>query len=129
MAEPLALLYDIHGNLPALDAVLEDVRATGAERILLGGDYGLFGPWPAETVARLRELDGPTWIRGNVDRWTLEGVEDETAMEAVEVCRRELGEATVRELGSLPPARRARRRALLPRLAGVRPALVRTRAR
>ena len=37
---------------------------------LLGGDYALFGGWPAETVARLRELDAATWIRGNVDRWT-----------------------------------------------------------
>jgi diadenosine tetraphosphatase ApaH/serine/threonine PP2A family protein phosphatase len=102
VSEPLALLYDVHGNLPALDAVLEDVRATGARGVLLGGDYGLFGPWPAETVARLRELDGATWIRGNVDRWTLEGVDDEIAMEAVAACRSELGEATVRALGSLP---------------------------
>jgi diadenosine tetraphosphatase ApaH/serine/threonine PP2A family protein phosphatase len=102
VGEPLALLYDVHGNLPALDAVLGDVRATSARGVLLGGDYGLFGPWPAETVARLRELDGATWIRGNVDRWTLEGVDDEIAMGAVVACRGELGEATVRALGSLP---------------------------
>ena len=65
----LALLFDIHGNLPALEAVLDDARAAGAKRYLLGGDYAVFGGWPAETVARLRELPDATWIRGNVDRW------------------------------------------------------------
>ena len=65
----LAVLYDVHGNLPALDAVLEDARFHGAERFMLGGDYSLFGPWPGETVARLRELPA-AWIRGNGERWT-----------------------------------------------------------
>ena len=54
---PLALLYDVHGNLPALEAVLTDARRAGAPRFVLGGDYALFGPYPAETVAALRELD------------------------------------------------------------------------
>jgi predicted phosphodiesterase len=66
----LACLYDIHGNLPALDAVLADAEAQGASRYVLGGDYALFGGWPAETVARLRELENATWIRGNGERWT-----------------------------------------------------------
>ena len=65
----IAVLYDVHGNLRALDAVLADARAAGASRWVLGGDYALFGAWPAETVARLRELEPATWIRGNVDRW------------------------------------------------------------
>ena len=65
----IALLYDIHGNLPALEAVLEDAGAAGAERFVLGGDYALFGPWPRESVERLRELDAD-WIRGNGERWT-----------------------------------------------------------
>ena len=63
-----ALLYDVHGNLPALEAVLADARAAGADRWLLGGDYALFGGWPAETIARLHDLDAdrPThWIRGS----------------------------------------------------------------
>ena len=71
----LGVLYDIHGNLPALDAVLEETQLAGADRYLLGGDYALFGAWPAETVARLRELDA-TWIRGNVDRWVDDPGED-----------------------------------------------------
>ena len=47
-----ALLYDVHGNLPALEAVLADARAAGADRWLLGGDYALFGGWPEDCVER-----------------------------------------------------------------------------
>jgi predicted phosphodiesterase len=63
-----ALLYDIHGNLPALQAVLADAREAGAERFVLGGDYYVFGAHPAETFERLDRLDA-VWIRGNTDRW------------------------------------------------------------
>ena len=66
----IGLLYDIHGNLPALTAVLADATDQGADSYLLGGDYALFGGWPAETVVRLRELDAVAWIRGNGERWT-----------------------------------------------------------
>ena len=66
----LACLYDIHGNLPALEAVLADADARGATRYVLGGDYALFGGWPAETVERLRSLKNALWIRGNGERWT-----------------------------------------------------------
>jgi predicted phosphodiesterase len=49
----VALLYDIHGNLPALEAVLEDAEREGVDRYLLGGDYA-------------------SWIRGNGERWLRE---------------------------------------------------------
>ncbi len=101
----LALLYDVHGNLPALEAVLADARDAGAQRYLLGGDYALFGPWPAETVARLRALPDATWIRGNVDRWSADRDAtdlDDTGREAVDACRGALGEALAAELGALP---------------------------
>ena len=52
--------------------MLADASGAGAERFLLGGDYALFGPWPAETIDQLRSLRNATWIRGNVDRWTAE---------------------------------------------------------
>ena len=52
----LGLLYDVHGNLPALEAVLGDAREVGVGRWIVGGDVALFGAWPAETLARLREL-------------------------------------------------------------------------
>lgn len=91
------LLYDVHGNLPALEAVLADARAKGVERFILGGDYALFGAWPAETVARLRELEA-AWIRGNGERWTA-APEDapEPVQGAIARCRELMGEALVGE--------------------------------
>jgi predicted phosphodiesterase len=65
----LGVLYDIHGNLPALEAVLADADEAGVDRWLLGGDYGTPSPWPLETLARLKELEPATWIRGNGERW------------------------------------------------------------
>lgn len=64
----LAVLYDVHGNLPALEAVLADARAAGADRFVLGGDYCAEGPWPRETLERLQALPEASWIRGNTDR-------------------------------------------------------------
>jgi len=71
MTAPLALVYDVHANLPALEAVLADARAAGAQSFVLGGDYAAFGAWPLETVAALDALPAArtTWIRGNWDRW------------------------------------------------------------
>ena len=61
----VAALYDVHGNLPALDAVLAEVEA---DLIVVGGDF-VAGPWPAETLERLRGLGGDVrFIRGNADR-------------------------------------------------------------
>jgi diadenosine tetraphosphatase ApaH/serine/threonine PP2A family protein phosphatase len=68
----LALLYDIHGSLPALDAVLAHADGLGVDSYLLGGDYGAWGPHPVECVERLRSLPHATWIRGNGERWTRE---------------------------------------------------------
>ena len=94
----IACLYDVHGNLPALEAVLAD--AGDVDRYILGGDYALFGGWPGETVARLRELEPATWIRGNVDRWTADPPDE--LREPVEAVRAELGDALVAELAALP---------------------------
>jgi putative phosphoesterase len=97
----LACLYDVHGNLPALEAVLAD--AADVDEFVLGGDYALFGGWPAETVARLRELNGTAWVRGNCERWTAEpepGIEP--FMPAIDVCREALGDTVVAELAALP---------------------------
>ena len=67
----VAALYDIHGNLPALEAALKEVRAAGAERIIIGGDL-LPGPMPRECLDLLRTVELPTsFIRGNGDRETV----------------------------------------------------------
>jgi diadenosine tetraphosphatase ApaH/serine/threonine PP2A family protein phosphatase len=100
----LALLYDVHGNLPALEAVLGDARREGAAGFLLGGDYGLFGPWPLESVAALRGLPDATWIRGNVDRWTArpdQAPDDELLQSAIAACREALGAEVVESLAAL----------------------------
>ena len=64
------MLYDIHGSLPALEAVLADAKEAGADAYLLGGDYGAWGPHPLECLELLRALPQTTWIRGNGERWT-----------------------------------------------------------
>jgi predicted phosphodiesterase len=103
----LAILYDVHGNRPALEAVLRDARARGADRWLLGGDYSAFGAWPVECVELLRsELgDAATWIRGNWERWQVEpdAVPDgEVLQTAAAWVRGSLGTERVAELGALP---------------------------
>jgi predicted phosphodiesterase len=104
----MAIIYDVHGNVAALEAVLADARAAGAKRFLLGGDYALFGPFAAEALAVLGELDDALWIRGNVDRWTAYPdrlpESDELLPRAVADTREALGERVADELGELPEA-------------------------
>jgi predicted phosphodiesterase len=67
----LAALYDIHGNLPALEAVMAEVRAARADRVLVGGDV-LPGPMPRECLELLRSFKIPAdFIIGNGDRETV----------------------------------------------------------
>jgi putative phosphoesterase len=71
----VAALYDIHGNLPALEAVLDEVRRAEVEQIVVGGDV-LPGPMPRETLDHLLDLDMPVqFIRGNGDRVVLAQME------------------------------------------------------
>jgi len=70
----VAAIYDIHANLPALEAVLDDIRRAEVDQIVVGGDV-LPGPMPRETIARVRALalDVPVqFIQGNGDRETLD---------------------------------------------------------
>jgi predicted phosphodiesterase len=65
-----AVLSDIHGNLPALESVLAELRAEGIEQVVQLGD-ALSGPlWPAETADRLMALGWPA-IAGNDERQVL----------------------------------------------------------
>jgi putative phosphoesterase len=66
-----AAIYDIHANLPALEAVLQDIRQAEVDHIVVGGDV-LPGPMPRETLACLLDLDIPVqFIQGNGDREVL----------------------------------------------------------
>ena len=68
MAASVAVLSDIHGVLPALDAVLAEPAVAGADRIVLTGDIAA-GPQPTAVLDRLLGLgDRVTWVRGNADR-------------------------------------------------------------
>ncbi len=63
----VAALYDIHGNLPALEAVLYDVHQAKVDQIVVGGDV-VPGPMPRETLKCLLELDLPVqFIHGNCE--------------------------------------------------------------
>jgi len=101
----VAVLCDIHGNLPALEAVLGDAAGADVSRYVLGGDYALFGGWPVETIARLRELENARWIRGNGERWTA-GLDqpppdNPVVSGAIAAARRALGDNLVTAMGEL----------------------------
>jgi predicted phosphodiesterase len=102
-----ALLYDVHGNLAALEAVLVEAEGGGATAYVLGGDYASFGPWPRETVERLETVPAAMRIRGNGERWLREEPEvPEDAREfvttALDAARDALGPELVDRLYGLP---------------------------
>jgi putative phosphoesterase len=83
----VAAIYDIHGNLPALEAVLQDIRSCGADLILVGGDV-LPGPMPVETLTRLFDLTIPTqFIQGNGEVAVLAAITGEDAYALPEQAR------------------------------------------
>ncbi len=105
----VAALYDIHGNLPALEAVLPEVRRAKVGQVVIGGDV-FPGPMPRETLACLRALDIPVrFIQGNGDRVVLEQMSGkdpvglpESAREAVRWVAQQLSEDEKRFLASWP---------------------------
>lgn len=73
----IAALYDIHGNLPALEAVLAELEADDPEVVLVGGDL-VAGPHPAECLDLLRSLERRVeFVRGNADREVVAGGEED----------------------------------------------------
>ena len=85
-----AAIYDIHGNLPALEAVIQDIRRAEVDRVIVGGDV-FPGPMPHETLGCLLNLDIPVqFIYGNGDREvlaTMAGKETSTPERFREVMR------------------------------------------
>jgi putative phosphoesterase len=86
----VAALYDVHGNLPALEAVLAEIPEDVP--ILVGGDVAA-GPWPGETLDRLRALgDRAHWIRGNADREVWQDARGMAPPEMIDFVRARLDE-------------------------------------
>ncbi len=96
-------LYDIHGNPDALDAVLADPRAAGADAVVVGGD-AVPGPFAAAVLDRLDALDVPVHrIRGNGEREVAAPpAGDDLVAETARRSAAELGPERARALGALP---------------------------
>jgi predicted phosphodiesterase len=98
---PIATLYDVHGNIRALEAVLQEIP--GDATIVVGGDVAA-GPFPQESVDRLRALgDRVRSLRGNADRELVEGEEGLAPPELIAWVRSKLDAGTIEWLGRLPP--------------------------
>jgi putative phosphoesterase len=93
----IAIVSDVHGNLPALEAVLADLDEVRPGLILHGGDLALGGPHPVEVVDRVRELGWPG-VLGNTD-----AVLDEPASR--ELARGFVAQAAARSREMLGPER------------------------
>jgi putative phosphoesterase len=80
----IAALYDIHGNLPALEAVLAELEADPPDAIVIGGDVAA-GPQPVEVLRRLESVPWPVhYLRGNADRWLVRAYDGAIPAELLE---------------------------------------------
>ena len=101
-------LYDIHGNIDALDAVLADPQAADPDIVVVGGD-AVPGPFARATLDRLRRLPQPVrWIRGNGEREVAEALggsgidEQDMAARTAAITAEEIGAGEARALGDTP---------------------------
>ncbi|HCI82352.1 MAG TPA: phosphoesterase, partial [Ktedonobacter sp.] len=72
----IAALYDIHGSLPALNAILKELEDVRPDLIVIGGDI-VSGPMPGQTLERLRQFGSQIQaLRGNADREVVTAFDD-----------------------------------------------------
>jgi putative phosphoesterase len=96
----IVLFSDIHGNLVALEAVLDDIRRQAApDALFVAGDLVLLGPRPAEALALLRSLDRARFVKGNTDQYLIDFADDE---QEVAFARRQLSEDQIAFVRDLP---------------------------
>jgi putative phosphoesterase len=100
---PVATLYDVHGNLRALEAVLAEIPDDAT--IVVGGDVVTGGAEPSETLERLRALgERVRWLRGNADRELLPGEHSLAPPGSLDATRAALSDEQIEFLYSLPPS-------------------------
>lgn len=106
----IAVLSDIHGNLPALEAVLRDVGQAQPDLIVVNGDLA-DGPFPRQTLELLDGLGSrAVWLRGNGDRWVGEAAAgtfthpDTQTRDLIEWSARQIPEGHLKRLANLPLA-------------------------
>jgi predicted phosphodiesterase len=92
----LAVISDIHGECFVLDQVIQDIRRQGIEQVVCLGDALQGGSQPAETLARLRELNCPV-VMGNADAWLITG-QQTSAGEETSAQQREVGAWSLAQL-------------------------------
>ena len=95
----VAVLSDIHGNLPALDAVLAEVDVEGVDAVVVAGDV-IGGAFPAEVFDRLASLPDVRIVRGNADRFVLDGTDEYG--EDWEAERRRMGDERLAAVAAWP---------------------------
>lgn len=76
MSIRIAVLSDVHANLPALDAALGEIQRSGCDAIYHLGDAIGIGPYPAECLERLTALPNIYFVTGNHDAWFVHGLPD-----------------------------------------------------
>jgi putative phosphoesterase len=98
----VATLYDLHGNLRALEAVLQEIPAEAT--IVVGGDICAGGTHPSETLGRVRALgERVLWLRGNADRELTPGEKGLAPAEVIKETRAALTAEQIAFLHGLPP--------------------------
>jgi predicted phosphodiesterase len=96
----VVIFSDVHGNVVALEAVLEAIRREEApDALFVAGDLALLGPRPAEALALLRSLDGARFVKGNTDQYLIDYGDDE---EEVSFARARLSEDQIAFVRDLP---------------------------
>lgn len=94
----VAVIADIHGNVAALNAVLEDLQNRPCDSLVVAGDLALSGPRPVETLAKIQELDVPT-IYGNTDLFVYD---EQYTRDGLDWTREQLGADGLDYLRGLP---------------------------
>lgn len=103
----LALISDIHGNAPALEAVLADIRQAAVDQIICLGDIANAGPHPGECLDMVRDLNGVS-LQGNHELYLLGQIDDESwhtcpTWSPLRWARRQLRPDQLDYIAQLPP--------------------------